>query len=346
MGKEAVKKHYDANKTKVLKSKVIGRIKKGSVPQKSSLDTHDITLAELNEIRKEAGFEPIAEIKEPRKRSKPFKFDLSNIHDTYNKLAEEGKVKPTTAETHYKLIRGLIGETPVKDFYMNKDFEKLKDDNYNPNTAASSAAAVLNVLDTNAELKDKVGEKIYEEVQELFNELKIKKEQHNIKRQQTEEVPKFSSIVKRIEEENAKGSEEVLLINLYDNITARNDFEELSFDTKEPNHIDLGEGTITLREFKKTNKRYKPIIDYPLNKKVLGLLKDSHTAFPRDKVFTKKIRSIFKKAKIGIDLMRHAKISEELAGSKVKDEKKREALREKMLHSPMTQLSYIRKLKD
>jgi len=346
MGKEAVKKHYDANKQKVLKSKVIARIKKGSVPQKASLDTHDISLEELNKIRKDAGFDPIAEIKEPRKRTKPFKFDMTNVHDTYNKLAEEGKVKPTTAETHYKLFRGLVGETPIKDFYKNKDFEKLKDDTYNPNTAASSAAAVLNVLDTNTELKDKVGETIYKEVQELFNELKIKKEQHNINRQQTEEVPKFSEIVKRVENENAKESQEVLLINLYDNITARNDYEELSFDTKEPNHIDLENGTITIREFKKTSKKYQPIVDYPLNKKVLGLLKESYSANPRDKVFTKKIRSIFKKAKIGIDLMRHAKVSEELNGSKIKDEKKREDLRQKMLHSPMTQLSYVRKLKD
>jgi len=75
-------------------------------------------------------------------------------------------------------------------------------------------------------------------------------------------------------------------------------------------------------------------------------LKESYSANPRDKVFTKKIRSIFKKAKIGIDLMRHAKVSEELNGSKIKDEKKREDLRQKMLHSPMTQLSYVRKLKD
>ena len=344
MGKEAVKKHYDANKQKVLKSKVIARIKKGSVPQKASLDTHDISLEELNKIRQDAGFDPIKEIKEPRKRSKAY--TLTDVHNTYNKLAEEGKVKPATAETHYKLFRGLVGEMAVKDFYKNKIYLDLNSEDYNPNTAASSAAAVLNVLDTNPELKDKVGETIYKEVEGLFQDLKIKKEQHNINRQQTEEVPKFSEIVKRVEEENAKGSEEVLLINLYDNITARNDYEDLSYDTKEPNHVDLEEGTITIREFKKTSKKYQPIVDYPLNKKVLGLLKESYSANPRDKVFTKKIRSIFKKAKIGIDLMRHAKVSEELSGSKIKDEKKREDLRQKMFHSPMVQLSYVRKLKD
>ena len=344
MGKDAVKKHYDANKTKVLKSKVIARIKKGSVPQKASLDTHDISLEELNKIRQENGFDPIDEIKEPRKRPKVF--TLTDVHNTYNTLAEEGKVAPTTAETHYKLFRGLVGETPIKDFYKTKDYEKLKDEQLNPNTAASSAAAVLNVLETNPGLKDKVGETIYKEVEELFQELKIKKEQYNINRQQTEEVPKFSEILKRIEDENPPGSEEVLLINLYDNITARNDYENLSFSSTEPNHIDLDEGTITIRDFKKTNKKYKPIIDYPLNKKTLGLLKESYTANPRDKVFQKKIRSIFKKAKIGIDLMRHAKVSEELAGENIKDETKREELRQKMLHSPMTQLSYVRKLKD
>ena len=344
MTKEATKKHYDANTDKVLKTKVIARIKKGSIPQKASLDKFGIDLTELNRIRKEAGFDPIEALKEPRKRYKAF--TLTDIHDTYNKLAEDKVVSPNTAETHYKIIKNLIGDTPVKDYYKQQKYKELTDDKYNPNTAASSMAAVLNVLDTNAELLDKVGTEIHENIKELFNELKVKKEQFNITRQQTETVEKFGDIIKRVENDNAEDSEEVLLVNLYDNITVRNDFEDLSFDTNEPNHIDLNEGTITIRKFKKTNNKYNPIIDYKLNKKVMELLKNSHEKFPREKVFTKKIRSIFKKAKIGVDMLRHSKVSTELAGSKIKDATKREELRQKMLHSPMTQLSYVRKLKD
>ena len=56
------------------------------------------------------------------------------------------------------------------------------------------------------------------------------------------------------------------------------------------------------------------------------------------------MKSIFKKAKTGINEIRHSKISEELAGENIKDETKRNALKEKMLHSSATQINYIRKL--
>ena len=56
------------------------------------------------------------------------------------------------------------------------------------------------------------------------------------------------------------------------------------------------------------------------------------------------MKSIFKKAKTGINEIRHSKISEELAGENIKDESKRNALKEKMLHSSATQINYIRKL--
>ncbi len=350
--RQAVKKHYDANTDKVLKRKVLARIKKGTIPQYTVMEKYGITLDEMNKIRESAGFEKVQKVNPPRKRSKPFRFTKDNVAEIYNELA---KTNPGTAETHFKLLRDYLPDD-VLNFYKNKEYLKILDSStfitnkktktYNVNTATSIMAAMLNLLDRAEELKNKVGEDIYEDVKDSFNTLKIQKEQHNITKAQTETVEKFSDIIKRVEADNTLDSEEVLLVNLYDNITARNDFEDLSFDTTEPNHIDLDDGTITLREYKKTNKKYPAIVNVPLKKKVLNLLKKSHERNPRDKVFTKKIKSIFRKAKIGVDLLRHAKISEELAGSKIKDQAKREALRQKMLHSPLTQLSYVRKLKE
>ena len=340
MGKVETKKHYDANTTKVLKSKVVARIKKGAVPQKASLDKYEIDLTELNKIRAEVNLDPIEEVKEPRKRYKAYSIDdIKNTYDANDTISEGTKT------THFGIFKNLLGDMSPKDYYKKHKYADIFDSNMNPNTAASSMASVLSVLDTNPILLDKVGTTIHEDIKQLFNELKVKKEQFNIDRQLTEEVEPFSKIVERVEKDNANTSEEVLLINLYDNITARNDFGELSFDTDAPNHVNLKKGTITINKFKKTNAKYPPIIDYKLNKKVLGLLKDSFKSNEREKVFTKQIRSIFKKAKIGIDMMRHGKVSEELAGSNIKDADKREALRQKMFHSPMTQLSYIRKLK-
>lgn len=343
MGKEATKKHYEANTTKVLKSKVIARIKKGAVPQKSSLDKYDIDMDELNKIRKEQGFEPIEEVKEPRKRYKALTLD--DVKGAYDSLVAEGKISEGTAHTHYTQMKNLLGESKLKEWYKAHHYTMLMDSKLNPNTASTQMAAVLNVLDIMPVLADKVGTTIHEDVKALFNELKVKKEQYNIDRQQNEDVESFDSILKRVEKDNDPMSEEVLLVNLYDNLTVRNDFGELSFDTDQPNHVDLDKGTITIKEFKKTNKKYSPIIDYKLNKKVLGLLKKHKELKGDGNVFKKQIRSIFKKAKVGIDLLRHSKISTELAGSKIKDSKKREDLRQKMLHSPMTQLTYVRKLK-
>jgi len=344
MGKEATKKHYEANTSKVLKSKVIARIKKGAVPQKSSLDKYGIDIEELNKIRKEVDLEPIEEVKEPRKRYKAF--SLEDIKATYDSLVAEGKISEATGETHYKQIKNLMGDTKPKDWYKAHKYTDLLDDKLNPNTAATSMAAVLNVLDTNDSLLSKVGTTIHEDIKALFNELKVKKDQYNIDRQQNEEVEAFGDIIKRVESDNDRLSDEVLLVNLYDNVTVRNDFGELSFDTTKPNHVDLDKGTITIKEFKKTNKKYSPIIDFKLNKKVLGLLKEhKDMGHAGDLVFRKQIRSIFKKAKVGVDMLRHSKVSTELAGSKIKDATKREELRQKMFHSPMTQMSYVRKLK-
>jgi hypothetical protein len=342
MGKVETKKHYDANTTKVLKSKVIARIKKGAVPQKGSLDKYEIDLDELNKIRTEVNLEPIEAVKEPRKRYKAYSIeDIKSSYDANDTISD------ATKTTHFGIFKNLLGNFTPKDYYKKHKFtEIVENEDLNPNTAASSMAAVLSVLDTNPILLDKVGSTIHEMIKYLFNELKVKKDQFNITRQQTEEVEPFSKIVERIEADNARISQEVLLINLYDNITARNDFGDLSFDTDAPNHVNLEKGTITITQFKKTNGKYPPILDYRLNKKVLDLLK-MHKAMdhPNNLVFQKQIRSIFKKAKIGIDMMRHSKISEELAGSNVKDADKREELRQKMFHSPLTQMSYIRQLK-
>ncbi len=350
LNKDFVKRHYDANSDKILKNKVIRRIKEGAVPQYSSLQKYSISLDELNKMRVESGFETIKKIKEPKKRTK--KVELSDIHDTFNKLAESGKVSPATAETHYKLVYNAIGDTDPLTFYKNGLYKELLDSKvyitnkktktYNLNSATSIAAALLNVLDNIPSLKEAVD---YSDVKNTFLELKNRKEQTNITKAQDDTTDTFSNIKKRVTDEFGTDSEESLLVNLYDNLTVRNDFEDLSFNTNDDNHVDLSDGTITIRKFKKTYNKQQPIINYKLNKDAINLLRRSYEEEPRDKVFNKQIRTIFRKAKIGVDMLRHAKISEELAGSKIKNEAKREELRQKMLHSPMTQLSYVRKIK-
>ena len=56
---EAVKKHYENNKDKVLKKRIINRILEGKVPQMASLEKFEITEDMVNEIRAEVDLDPI-----------------------------------------------------------------------------------------------------------------------------------------------------------------------------------------------------------------------------------------------------------------------------------------------
>jgi len=354
--RQSVKKFYDTNKDEILKNKVIKRILSGKVPQKRSLDKFEITNDMVNEMRKEAGLEEI-KIKEPRKRKPKVKavpkVSLEHIKNTYDKLVEDDKISKITGHNHYSNFAQILKSIDCENtddvgkcFQDDKIYDYLNRDGLNPNTAHTYAMNVLNVIDTNETLKEQVGEEMYSKVKDLFEKLKAEKIRYNTDKQVSEDVINFKDLKKQIESDNGMDSQESLMINLYDNITPRNDFNSLTLDTNDPNHIDIEKGTITIREFGKTGNKYEPIVDYKLGKPFMTMLKKSVKADPRDKVFTKQMRSIFKKAKTGVNEIRHSKISTELKGSKVKDSEKREKLRERMFHSSATQLNYIRSLKN
>jgi len=354
--RQSVKKFYDANANEILKNKVIKRILSGKVPQKRSLDKFEITNDMVNEMRQEAGLEPI-KIKDPRKRKPKVKavpkVSLEHIKNTYDKLVDDEKISKITGHNHYsnfaQILKSIDCENTddvSKCFLDDKVYDYLNRDGLNPNTSATYAMNVLNVIDTNEILKEQVGDEMYSKIKELFEKLKKAKDEYNIDKRLNDDIVPFKELKKRIETENGMDSQESLMINLYDNITPRNDFDTLTFDTNDPNHIDMEKGTITISDFGKTNKKYDPIKDYKLSKTFMTMLKKSVKADPRQKVFTKKMRSIFKKAKTGVNEIRHSKISTELKGSKIKDKDKREELRTKMFHSSATQLTYIRSLKN
>ncbi len=254
-----------------------------------------------------------------------------------------------TANNYYTNFKRLMTESGCNDksnlFVCLKSQKVINyiHDKYmdSPNTMHTYLTSILAVIDNIKEFNE-----LREPYFEVWNKAKNEKQQFNIQRQLTEKVEKFSSIKKRIENEFSSTSDEVLMINLYNEITPRNDFDDLSFNTEDLNHIDLDDGTITLKQFNKTNKSYDPIINFELSKTFMDLLKKSLKINPRNTVFTKQMRSIFRKANVGVNQLRHSKISEELKGENIKSKEKREKLKERMLHSSATQLQYIRSLKD
>ena len=296
--RQSVKKFYDANKDEILKNKVIKRILAGKIPQKKSLDKFEITNDMVNEMRKEAGLEPIT-IKEPRKRkpkAKPVpKVSLDHVKAVYDNLVEAGTISKTTGHNHYsnfaQILKSIDCENTddvAKCFLDDCIYKYLDRDGLNPNTAATYAMNVLNVVDTNEILKEQIGTEMYDKIKELFEKLKKEKADFNVDRQLNDEIIDFKELKKRIETENGMDSQEALMINLYDNITPRNDFDTLTTDVDDANHINLANGTITISDFGKTGKRYEPIVNYKLGKPFMTMLKKSLKADPRQKVFTKK----------------------------------------------------------
>ena len=349
---KAVKKHYESHKDEVLKKRVIARILDGKVPQMASLTKFDITESMVNEMRAEVDLAPI-KIKPTQKKKEKIKIkiDLQFIHDHYNKMAEDKVLSESTANGYYTVFKRVMSDsgcTEDQDLIgclKTKDIIEFLQKRYksNPNTLHTYLTAILSVIDTIPAIKKEVDRDAYKEA---WDTAKQEKETFNIQRGLSDKVERFSAIKDRIEKKFSETSDESLMVNLYNQLTVRNDYDDLSFDTGDPNHIDLDEGTITLRKFKKTDKKYKPIINYKLSDQFVSDLKKSLKVKPRTKVFIKTMKSIFKKAGTGVNELRHSKISEELEGSNLKDQSKREDLRERMLHSSATQLQYLRELKD
>jgi len=104
----------------------------------------------------------------------------------------------------------------------------------------------------------------------------------------------------------------------------------------------LSTGRIFINNFNKTGNKYKGI-NHKLSKGFMKMARKSLKQDPRGILFDDTAK-LFKNMKTGVNELRHAKISEELEGDNIKDPEKRKELYDKMMHSPATQLNYIRKL--
>ncbi len=109
---EAVKRHYAKHSDEMLKQRVIDRILEGKRPQTTTLAKFEITETMVNEMRAEAGLEPI-KIKPTRKKKEkkdvPVRtITMETIHDHYNKLAEDNKIAGRTGETHYSNLKRMF----------------------------------------------------------------------------------------------------------------------------------------------------------------------------------------------------------------------------------------------
>jgi hypothetical protein len=116
---------------------------------------------------------------------------------------------------------------------------------------------------------------------------------------------------------------------------------------KSNNYYLISTKTVILNKYKKEG-RYG-VLKYKLPEEVYKLIDTSKQfVFEHGPTLTSFVSKMLKAIGIkgGVNVFRHAYLSEQLDGENIKDPVLRKNLFQKMAHSPSVQLQYLRKLKD
>ena len=334
-----VARFYESNRDEIQKRAVLKRLEEGKSVRQATLDKYNIQA-------------PASPKKAPAKRGG---YTINQLDVAYQKRVDDDNIQMSqrTADDYIRNMKRILNDTgcnPDVDLIdcLNKGkvLDFILEQYPKPSTRKTYIQVFLYAIDNIPKLKENVKNR-----ERYFKEWEKAKEgatERQIQKQVEGEVQRFSEIKKRIEKDFPKNSQEVLLINLYDELTMRNDFGDIIiFDktppkSKDDNYLTLSTGRLIINNFNKTGDKYKPVnikLSTGLIKKVRKSLKED----PRGMLFDDTAK-LFRNMKTGVNEIRHAKISEELEGDKIKDPEKRKELYDKMKHSPATQLNYMRKL--
>jgi hypothetical protein len=163
------------------------------------------------------------------------------------------------------------------------------------------------------------------------------------------DVKPMSEIIKNAEKKFAPLSDELVLLKVYDELTLRNDFADISVFQKEPpgrlddkSYYVVATGTIHFNGWKKTGTKDKKnkYFAYTFSAKLQKILKQYIANHKGDKLFVAKPYSkILQKAGTNVTTLRKAKIREVYDDDSFTMDERQE-LAEQMKHSWTTQLVY------
>lgn len=240
---------------------------------------------------------------------------------------------------------------------------------YSDNTKKSALQSILYLIDNYPPLKN-INKRPFVEFYDLMkvnNLVRVENLQAN-----DDETFDFNQMVKSVKKKYGEKSREFLLISFYDNLTARDDYNNLiifdeniqkynpeDIDKKKNNYLVISKTktrkmTIILNKYK-TSGKYKTInfvIPTKLKNLTFDFIKTNNLShgdplFGKKNSLSKDIKAILNGVDINvsqsINALRHSKISTEF--KKISPEE-RIKLTKKMAHSPITQVSYLRKLEN
>jgi len=311
----AVAKHYVSHKDEILKRKAAARVAKGLGITQATADKFGLTVPEKKE--------------DPR-------VEKMNNWMLENKSA-------STAKMYSTQLKKAIKSTDSDD--VGKLLEWFEANSVNPNTKRTALQALLCYSENNPDALQ-----AYQAADEAATE-------YNIQRSFDEQVESFNTIKEKVSTHYPEGSDQRLYMGMYDLVPTRDDFGSVELvgkgdEPKTDNWLNTNTRQLHIGDHK-TSGKYGPI-ETKLPKQLIQMIPAG-----RKHLFEKTegkpygsmstfVNNMLKESGIegkgSINYLRHSYASTELAGSKLKDEQSRREVFSRMMHSPLTQLKYLRTL--
>jgi hypothetical protein len=253
---------------------------------------------------------------------------------------------------------------------INKDLIKAIDAKYdNPNTLNSKYKALSTLLREFPGIKKHIADDVFNAIQRRFNETKVAAEAKNTAKVDLDHES-FAAVKEKVLKTFKQNSLQDLLINLYDEFNARDDFGDVILIADEKDAVDQNQNymiykkpvRLILRVYK-TDKKYGEIkLDASPNSRIYDILKaqkkrigDLLISKPNGKIYGQAgalssiISNMLDKANVNrfgqkqaINLLRSAKKTQLLSEAKTAED--RALIAKNAMHSPLMQLAYMRKL--
>jgi hypothetical protein len=281
---------------------------------------------------------------------------FDSIKQHFDSLVAKGENTPSSANQYItnirKTLEDLDGLNDVVDCIEYMVVEHIMETYDHPGTRQGKFLAFLRAI-TYEPLKAEVTPATQTSILEGFESSKSQAKELSIQRQLTETVERMDSIIAKIQAHFEPLSDEVILVNMYDEVALRRDFDDVLLVEGDPDEsvtrwINLTTGLLTIKDFNKTNKKYDAVRT-TLSPKMIRMLREVSAS--RNYLLILKSETLFKKMKtvvphIGSQLLRKSKVSTETEGPKILDPKIRHDLWDQMKHSAETQLTYRRQIQN
>lgn len=280
--------------------------------------------------------------------------ELPDIREDIQNKIDEKVIKPYTFEYVRAVERAL---TELKEQDLNEAWtsgvllEYLKTKFPNPNSFKKQLVGLSFLRDHgHFHLEDEDAIDFDAELKRAATEAEIFQLYKTI--DENKSTNAFSKIMAVAMEHIEGDSEESVLIHLYDELTLRNDYEDVwvykTLPTERPkdkNFYVRQSGKLYFNSIKKTGDKYLDgkTFEYQVSERTRKVIELSLQNYPREKLITVEPPLLLKSMGTSVNRLRHAKIVEEL--HEIESKEKRRELAKKMFHSVATQHIYTRPLR-